>query len=151
MVENLPPGKAFGVLMFEHTWAIPLRDAIRRAGGVPLAQGFMTPESIDHGRRGVAGNRRGRDGDRGSADREECSHPGYTGHPARSRGDQRPPLLPMWSRTLAMAEFIEEAAVEEAIEALAAANLLEAKYVEQAARLEAQNAEQNKAFFAETE
>src|SRR5262245_53806403 len=39
VVENLPPGEAFGVLMFEHTWAIPLRDAIRRAGGVPLAQG----------------------------------------------------------------------------------------------------------------
>ena len=32
--------------MFEHTWAIPLAAAIRRAGGVPLAQGFVTPEAL---------------------------------------------------------------------------------------------------------
>ncbi len=46
VVKNLPEGKAFGVLMFEHTWAIPLRDALRRAGGVPLAQGFFTQEAL---------------------------------------------------------------------------------------------------------
>ena len=46
IVENLPPGKAFGVLMFEHTWAIPLRDAIRSAGGIPLAPGVITPETL---------------------------------------------------------------------------------------------------------
>ena len=45
-VENLKPGRAFAVLMFEHTWAIPLAAAIRRAGGVPLAQGFVTPEVL---------------------------------------------------------------------------------------------------------
>jgi uncharacterized membrane protein len=46
VVEEIGPGKAFGVLMFEHTWAIPLRDAIRRAGGTPLAQGFLTREAL---------------------------------------------------------------------------------------------------------
>jgi hypothetical protein len=46
VVEDLRPGRAFGVLMFEHTWAIPLAAAIRRAGGVPLAQGFITPEAL---------------------------------------------------------------------------------------------------------
>ena len=46
VVEDLQPGKAFGVMMFQHTWAIPLRDAIRRAGGVPLAQGFLTQEAL---------------------------------------------------------------------------------------------------------
>ena len=46
VVADLQPGKAFGVLMFEHTWAIPLAAAIRRAGGVPLAQGFVTPEAL---------------------------------------------------------------------------------------------------------
>ena len=56
VVKNLPPGKAFGVLMFEHTWAIPLRDAIRRAGGVPLAQGFHHPGSTGDGRRRTAGH-----------------------------------------------------------------------------------------------
>ena len=46
LVEDLPPGKAFGVLMFEHTWAIPLREAILRAGGTPLAQAFLTRDSL---------------------------------------------------------------------------------------------------------
>jgi hypothetical protein len=46
VVENLEPGKAFGVMMFEHTWAIPLRDAIQRAGGKSLAEGFLTRESL---------------------------------------------------------------------------------------------------------
>jgi hypothetical protein len=32
--------------MFEHTWAIPLREAIRRAGGVPRAQGFLTRDVL---------------------------------------------------------------------------------------------------------
>ena len=46
VVEELPPGKATGVMLFEHTWAIPLRDAVRRAGGRHLAQGFLTPELL---------------------------------------------------------------------------------------------------------
>ena len=33
-------------MLFEHTWAIPFRDAIRRAGGRGLAQGFITPEGL---------------------------------------------------------------------------------------------------------
>jgi hypothetical protein len=45
-MEGLQPGQAVGVLMFEHTWAIPLAAAIRRAGGVPIAQGFVTPEAL---------------------------------------------------------------------------------------------------------
>src|SRR6478735_11816613 len=45
-VQVLAPGTAVGILMFEHTWAIPLRDAIRRAGGVPLVQGFLTQETL---------------------------------------------------------------------------------------------------------
>ncbi len=43
VVENLQPGKAFGVLMFEHTWAIPLRDAIRRAGEFPSLKALLPP------------------------------------------------------------------------------------------------------------
>ena len=46
LVLDLQPGKAFAVLMFEHTWAIPLREAIRRAGGVPRAQGFLTRDAL---------------------------------------------------------------------------------------------------------
>lgn len=46
MVETLEPGKAFGVLLFEHTWAIPLREAILRTGGRPVADGFLTRDSL---------------------------------------------------------------------------------------------------------
>ena len=34
--EDLPVGSAAAVLVFEHTWVIPLRDAIAGAGGVLL-------------------------------------------------------------------------------------------------------------------
>lgn len=44
--ESLSVGAAAALLMIEHTWAIPLRDAIRRVGGVPIAQGFLTPEAV---------------------------------------------------------------------------------------------------------
>ncbi len=46
VIDKLEPGHAAAVLVVEHTWAIGLRDAIRNAGGVPLAQGFLTPESL---------------------------------------------------------------------------------------------------------
>ncbi len=46
LMQNLQPGQAVGLLMFEHTWAVPLAAAIRRAGGVPVAQGFVTPEAL---------------------------------------------------------------------------------------------------------
>jgi hypothetical protein len=45
-IDAIPDGKALGVLLFEHTWALPLRDAIRKAGGIGLAQGFITPEGV---------------------------------------------------------------------------------------------------------
>ena len=46
IMQKLQPGEAVGVLMFEHTWALPLAAAIRRAGGVPVAHGFVTPEAL---------------------------------------------------------------------------------------------------------
>ncbi len=66
--------------MFEHTWAIPLRDAIRRAGGVPLAQGFLTPEAlimVGEELRAIAEAERTIEVSR---DRAERGHPGYAGH-----------------------------------------------------------------------
>jgi uncharacterized membrane protein len=54
LVENLPPGKAFGILLFEHVWAVPLRDAIRRAGGVPLAQGHHRSAGMVEGGAAIA-------------------------------------------------------------------------------------------------
>jgi hypothetical protein len=36
VADDLPVGSAAAVLVFEHTWIIPVRDAIANAGGVLL-------------------------------------------------------------------------------------------------------------------
>jgi uncharacterized membrane protein len=46
IANSIPPGMAAVVVVLEHHWAIPLRDAIRRAGGVPLADSWITPEDL---------------------------------------------------------------------------------------------------------
>lgn len=46
IANELAPGESAGMLLVEHAWALELRDAIRRAGGVPIAQGFLTPELL---------------------------------------------------------------------------------------------------------
>ena len=150
VVENLPPGKAFGVLMFEHTWAIPLRDAIRRAGGSPLAQGFMTQEALV-----MVGEEL-----RTISEAEQAIEVSQiiknaaildTLATLEEAEAIKTAIAADVVRTLAIAEVIEEAAVEEAIQALEAADLLEAKYLEAAKEAEAKQAEENKAIFAETE
>ncbi len=37
LIASLEPGSAAAVLVFEHTWSIPLRDAIVGSGGVLLS------------------------------------------------------------------------------------------------------------------
>jgi hypothetical protein len=37
LVASLEPGSSAAVLVFEHTWAVPLRDAIVGSGGVLLS------------------------------------------------------------------------------------------------------------------
>ena len=44
--EAVPPGSAAAVVLIEHRWAIPLRDAIANAGGVPLADAWLAPEDV---------------------------------------------------------------------------------------------------------
>jgi hypothetical protein len=34
------------MVLFEHRWAVPLKEALQDAGGVVLAQGMVRPESI---------------------------------------------------------------------------------------------------------
>lgn len=46
MAEGLDPGQAAGFLLVEHVWAKGFKDAVREAGGVPLGEGFLTPETI---------------------------------------------------------------------------------------------------------
>jgi uncharacterized membrane protein len=42
VLEEIPPDTA-GLLVLEHRWAIPLRDATARAGGFRLASEFISP------------------------------------------------------------------------------------------------------------
>ncbi len=46
IADDIPPGGAGMLLVIEHTWAIPLRDALRASGGVMIAQDFLSPEAL---------------------------------------------------------------------------------------------------------
>lgn len=43
---RIQPGAAALLLLIEHQWATELKAAVRRAGGVPLVQGLLTPEAV---------------------------------------------------------------------------------------------------------
>jgi len=43
VLEEIPPDSAGLLILLEHRWAIPVRDAIARAGGVRLASEFISP------------------------------------------------------------------------------------------------------------
>ncbi|MDC0770555.1 DUF1269 domain-containing protein [Streptomyces sp. HD] len=47
LARELKPGTAAGFVLLEHIWARDLRQAIRDAGGVPVAEGFLTEESLE--------------------------------------------------------------------------------------------------------
>ena len=44
--DSIEPGYSAGFLLVEHVWARDLKSAIRDAGGVPLGEGFITPEAV---------------------------------------------------------------------------------------------------------
>lgn len=46
IAAELQPGEAVAMLLFEHTWAAKLKQAVRSTGGYPIAQGFLTPEAL---------------------------------------------------------------------------------------------------------
>jgi uncharacterized membrane protein len=41
VTDAIPKGTAAAIALIEHRWAIPLRDAIARAGGIPLADEWI--------------------------------------------------------------------------------------------------------------
>src|SRR4051812_10144444 len=43
VVAEIPPNSAAALLLIEHHWAVPLRDAVARAGGYRIADGFISP------------------------------------------------------------------------------------------------------------
>jgi uncharacterized membrane protein len=46
MARSLDPGHSAGIVLIEHVWARDLKRAIRAAGGVPVGEGFLTPETV---------------------------------------------------------------------------------------------------------
>ena len=46
VAADLPNKSAAGLLLFEHTWAIGLKEAIKHAGGVAVAGGLVAPDVL---------------------------------------------------------------------------------------------------------
>ena len=47
LAADIPNDSAAGLLLFEHTWAIGLKEAIKNAGAVAVTGGFVSPESLE--------------------------------------------------------------------------------------------------------
>ena len=41
--EHIPDDSAAALILLEHHWAVPLRDAVFRAGGFRISDGFISP------------------------------------------------------------------------------------------------------------
>ena len=46
LLDELPDGSSALVLAIEHLWAVPLRDAVRDAGGLVLAHRSLSAEDL---------------------------------------------------------------------------------------------------------
>jgi uncharacterized membrane protein len=46
IAENLPNGGSAILALFEHTWAVKLKEALLNAGGELIAQGLLSPETL---------------------------------------------------------------------------------------------------------
>jgi uncharacterized membrane protein len=43
VLDDIPNDSAAALLLLEHNWAVPLRNAVARAGGFRLSDGFVSP------------------------------------------------------------------------------------------------------------
>jgi uncharacterized membrane protein len=43
VLDDIPDGSAAALVLLEHHWAVPLRNAIARAGGYRIADAFISP------------------------------------------------------------------------------------------------------------
>jgi uncharacterized membrane protein len=46
LADEIPPGMTAAIIMLEHRWAIPLRDAIEGANGAVLVDEWIHPEDL---------------------------------------------------------------------------------------------------------
>jgi uncharacterized membrane protein len=49
IAEQVPPGGSAMLAMFEHTWAVGLKEAILNAGGETIVHQFLSPEALELG------------------------------------------------------------------------------------------------------
>jgi hypothetical protein len=47
LANELRPNSSAAMVLFEHTWAANLREAVRRAKGRLVANGFVPPEAVE--------------------------------------------------------------------------------------------------------
>ena len=43
VLQEIPNDSAAALLLIEHHWAVPLRNAVYKAGGLPISEGFVHP------------------------------------------------------------------------------------------------------------
>jgi uncharacterized membrane protein len=43
VLDDIPNDSAAALILLEHHWAVPLRDAVMRAGGFRISDGFISP------------------------------------------------------------------------------------------------------------
>jgi hypothetical protein len=43
VVEEIPNDSAAALILLDHQWAVPLRNAVARAGGFRISDGFISP------------------------------------------------------------------------------------------------------------
>src|SRR5206468_10170603 len=46
VLEDIPNDSAAALVLLEHHWAVPLRDAVVRAGGFRISDGFISPADL---------------------------------------------------------------------------------------------------------
>jgi hypothetical protein len=46
IAQDIPPDRTLLLVLFEHRWAIPLKEAIMSANGQVFAQGIVRPEAL---------------------------------------------------------------------------------------------------------
>ncbi|HEX4759343.1 MAG TPA: hypothetical protein VH256_01020, partial [Thermoleophilaceae bacterium] len=46
VIGDIPADSAAALVLIEHHWAVPLRDAVLRAGGFRIGDGFISPVDL---------------------------------------------------------------------------------------------------------
>jgi uncharacterized membrane protein len=46
VLDEIPPDSVAALILLEHQWATPLRDAVARAGGFRIADGLISPSDL---------------------------------------------------------------------------------------------------------